>query len=95
MKIGFDYDGTISTEKGMELAKKHIQSGDTIYIISARAMKVGLLDVADKLNIPHSRVWATGSNKSKVEKVKSLGLDIFYDNNPDVINALPNIGRKF
>jgi hypothetical protein len=51
------------------------------------------------LGIPADRVYATGSNKAKVEKVSSLGIEIHTDNNPDVIeqvNALPKSrGIKF
>ena len=34
-----------------------------------------------------------GGNDKKIEKVLELGLDTFYDNNEDVINKLPNIGK--
>ena len=65
------------------------------YIISARSDKKGMLSTAKLLNIPESRVYATGSNKAKVEKIKELGIDKHYDNNPDVISELPNIGILF
>jgi len=65
------------------------------HIISARHDKKGMLSTAKMLNIPESRVYATGSNKAKVEKIKELGIDKHYDNNPDVISELPNIGILF
>lgn len=95
MKIGFDYDGTLSTSKGKELATQNIKAGDAVYIISARSMKTGLIATADKLGIPHNRVFATGSNPNKIKKVQELGLDQFVDNNPDVISQLPGVGKKF
>lgn len=88
----FDYDGVISTDKGKELASK---TKGTIYIISARRLKNDMLNVAYKLGIPSSRVYATGSNKAKVEKIKELGINKHYDNNPDVIKELGSIGKLF
>jgi len=78
-KVSFDYDDTLSTAKGKEMAKSAIFRGDTVYIISARRDKSGLLATADELGIPHSRVFATGSNKAKEEKVKELGITRHID----------------
>lgn len=94
-KISFDYDGTISTAKGTELAQRFIDKGDTVYIISARSRKAGMLDKADQLGIPHSRVYATGSNKAKIQKILDLNIVKHYDNNPDVIKELGSIGVLF
>ena len=94
-KISFDYDETLSTERGKELAKRKISEGFTVYIISARNDAEGMFTTADELGIPHSRVYATGSNKAKVEKVKELGIKTHYDNNVDVVNELSGIGHKF
>lgn len=95
MKISFDYDGTLSTAKGTEMAKEFIAKGDDLYIISARHLKVGMVKKAQSLGIPVSRIYATGSNEEKIAKVKSLGIDEHYDNNKDVINQLDGIGRLF
>lgn len=92
IKTSFDFDGVLSTAKGKELAKS--TEGD-IYIISARQSRTGMLKVARSLNIPISRVIATGSNKSKIEKIKELGISKHYDNNHDVIKQLENIGIYF
>ena len=94
-KISFDYDDTLSTEKGKQLAKRLISEGNTIYIISARDSKDGMLSTASELGIPESRVYATGSNSAKVQKVKDLGINKHYDNNSDVIAQLDGIGAKF
>jgi hydroxymethylpyrimidine pyrophosphatase-like HAD family hydrolase len=91
-KISFDYDGTLSTKKGSDLAKELI-ADNTIYIISARSNKFGMISKAKELGIQLSRVYATGSNKEKIEKIKELGIDIHYDNNNDVVNELGNIGK--
>jgi len=94
-KVSFDYDDTLSTKAGKELAKKEIEAGMELYIISARNDKSGMLATADELGIPHDRVFATGSNKSKVEKIIELGIKKHYDNNQDVIDELGTIGEKF
>lgn len=94
-KVSIDYDETLSTERGKELAKRLIDEGKTIYIISARDSKDGMLSTAKELGIPESRVFATGSNKAKIEKVTSLDISKHYDNNSDVIKELGSIGEKF
>jgi len=94
-KVSFDYDDTLSTSRGKELAKKEIESGNTVYIISARSDKEAMLGVAKDLGIPEGRVYATGSNKAKVDKIKELGIQKHYDNNSDVIKELGSIGEKF
>jgi hypothetical protein len=94
-KVSFDYDDTLSTSRGKELAKKEIDAGNTIYIISARNEASAMYATADDLGIPHSMVYATGSNKAKVEKVKELGINKHYDNNADVIKELGSVGQKF
>lgn len=92
-KISFDYDETLTTKKGMDLAQRFIEQGADVYIISARQEKDGMLSRANQLEIPESRVYATGSNKAKIEKVKELQIETHYDNNTDVIKELGAIGR--
>lgn len=95
MKISFDYDETISTKKGGDLAKQLIADGNDVYIISARNLKVGMIYRAKSLGIPLSRVYATGSNENKIAKIKELKIETHYDNNSDVINQLGSIGKLF
>jgi hypothetical protein len=92
-KVSFDYDDTLTTDKGKELAKRKIEEGKTVYIISARHSVSNMLSTARELGIPLSRVYATGSNKAKVEKVLSLNIGTHYDNNTDVVNELKGIGK--
>ena len=94
-KVSFDYDDTLSTAKGKELAQKEIEGGSTVYIISARDSKEGMLSTANELGIAESRVYATGSNENKIAKIKELGITRHYDNNADVIDALGSVGQKF
>ena len=92
-KISFDYDDTLTTAKGMRLAMQYIEQGVDVYIISARGEKDGMLNRANRIGISESRIYATGSKKAKVEKVKELGITAHYDNNTDVIKELGEIGR--
>jgi hypothetical protein len=54
-----------------------------------------MLARANKAKILFSKVYATGSNKAKVDKVKELEISVHYDNNQEVVNQLPNVGRLF
>jgi hypothetical protein len=92
-KISFDFDDTLNTAKGKELAKSFKDA--QLYIISARDNKAGMYEVADEVGIPHFRIYALGSNDVKVYKVKDLGIKIHYDNNIDVIKQLPGVGKLF
>lgn len=94
-KISFDYDDTFSTQKGFNKAVQLINAGATLYIISARQEKDGMLPRATKAGIPESRVYATGSNKAKVDKVNQLGISKHYDNNADVVKELGSKGILF
>ena len=94
-KISFDFDKTLNTKEGKVLAKQLGESGAQLYIISARDNKEGMFDVADQVGIPHFRIYALGNNEVKIFKVKDLGINTHYDNNPDVIKQLPGIGKLF
>ena len=94
-RVSYDYDGVLSTDKGKAAADRDVKAGKVVYIISARQSVDGMLSTASELGIPKGRVYATGSNKAKVEKVKSLGIKVHKDNNPDVIKELSGIGKIF
>jgi hypothetical protein len=91
-KISFDYDGTLSTKKGTKLAKDLI-TNNSLYIISARSSKTGMIDKAREIGIPFNHIYATGSNEAKIAKIKELKIQTHYDNNNDVLNQLGSIGK--
>ena len=93
-KISVDWDETGSTDKGHKLIKNLISRGNTVYIITARNSKDGIIKTAKELGIPANRVIATGSNSNKVKKIKELGIKRHYDNNNDVIKALIGSGTQ-
>ena len=94
-KISFDFDGTLSTSEGKQLAKQFIDKGATVYIISARNSASGIYPIADELGINHNNVFAVGSNEAKVAKILNLSIVKHFDNNADVINELGKVGEKF
>lgn len=94
-KVSFDYDETLTNPRGMGLAMHEINSGSEVYIISARGNKAPMLNRAKELGIPASRVFAVGSNKEKIQKVKELRIIRHYDNNEDVIKELGSVGQQF
>lgn len=94
-KISFDYDSTLSTKKGTEIAKRLIAENNDLYIISARHLKSGMINKAKELGIPLNRVYATGSNTNKILKIKSLNIKTHYDNNENVIKQIQGIGKLF
>jgi len=93
-KISFDYDDTLTTGKGILALERALASGKVVYIISARQSPGGMFNLADDYGISHNKVYATGSNKAKLEKILELGITEHYDNNQDVIDQLNGIGKK-
>ena len=91
--ISFDYDGVLTTKKGMDLALKLRDRGHVLYIISARSHKTLLRSKAQLLGIPNSRIYATGSNKNKVATVIKLKLKNHYDSSSFVVNELGKVGK--
>lgn len=88
-KVSFDYDGTISKPKWQEKAMSLKESGKTVYIVTRRqdSDSEPVYAVADKIGIPHSRVYFT-NGKMKWETIKRLGIGTHYDNNPDEIKLI-------
>jgi hypothetical protein len=54
-----------------------------------------MLNKAKELGIPLNRVYATGSNTNKINKIKSLKIESHYDNNENVVKQLEGIGKLF
>lgn len=91
-KVSFDYDGTLTLKKYQDIAKKLIEDGVDVYIISASHTKQRMLKVANELGIDRSNIFALGSNSSKIEKIKDLKIIKHYDNNKEVIDELGIVG---
>lgn len=88
-KIGFDFDETLSTSRGKDLAKEYLSKNDELFIVTARQSdnSESVYKVADELGISHDKIFFT-NGKDKYEKVAELGLDKFYDNNTEQIKKI-------
>jgi hypothetical protein len=100
-KVSIDYDDTLSTDRGKELAKKLMQEGKDVSIITRRQSDQleEVKKVADELGIPRDKVHAT-DGKLKWETIKKLGIERHIDNNSKELEAiaenLPGVtGEKF
>lgn len=91
-KISFDYDGTLSTDHGKQLAMAKMKSGNEIWIITARRMgdDQSVFSVAEKLGIEREHIVFT-DGRDKWPFVKKYAIAIHYDNNPEQIDKI----RKF
>ena len=100
-KVSIDYDDTLSTDKGKELAKKLMQEGKDVSIITRRQADQmdEVYNTAKELGIPRDKVHAT-NGKLKWETIKKLGIERHIDNNSNELKAieenLPNVtAEKF
>lgn len=82
-KVSYDYDDTLETDRGQEMAKKDIKAGKSVYIVTRRQKTASaeVYAIADKLGIPHSKVIFTNGSY-KWQAIKHYGIGIHYDNNP-------------
>lgn len=91
-RVSFDYDGTLNRAVGIRKAMELVEKGVIVYIISARDSVNFMLKIARRVGIPVERIYAVGSNEKKIELVKKLKITTHYDNNVDVVRALPGVG---
>ena len=89
MKVSIDYDDTLSTPRGKELAKRLIREGREVYIITRRNenMPGPIYTVAKELGIPKDRVHFT-NGFLKWKTIKRLGINTHYDNNSNEIQKI-------
>lgn len=88
LRVSFDYHDTLTTDKGKKLLEKEFGENNLIYIISAAKDIEELLPFAEKYGIRKDRVFATGSNQNKVDKIKELKIVRHYDNAQQVKDIL-------
>jgi hypothetical protein len=84
LRVSFDYHDTLTTDEGKRLLEKELKDNNLIYIISAAHDINELLPFAEKHGIRKDRVFATGSNYNKVDKIKELDIVRHYDNSSQV-----------
>jgi hypothetical protein len=88
-KVSFDFDDTLSTKRGQDIAKRLISEGKTVYIVTRRQETASeeVYKVAYELGIPKSRVHFT-NGELKWKTIKRLGIDTHYDNNENEVNNI-------
>ena len=95
-KVSFDWDGTLTTDRGIAALENELRRGSIIYLISARnTITREIATLTNKYRIPSSNIFLTGSNIQKVEKVKELGIKRHYDDNPLVRQQLGTVAQTF
>lgn len=89
MKVSFDFDGTVATKKGYELAQQYIQQNNQVYIITRRRKEFNdpVLNVAKSLGIPRNRVIFT-NGEMKWKTILKLGIELHIDNNPEELKLI-------
>ncbi len=86
-KVSYDYDDTLSTEKGQKQAIADIKAGKQVYIITRRQKSQEVLDIASKLGIPQSKVIFT-NGQLKWSAIKHYGIGTHYDNNQNEVDKI-------
>jgi len=80
MKVSFDFDGTLERPIIQQMAKKHINAGDEVFIITRRCPEDSddVYSVASKLGIPNDKCLFT-CKEWKWRTIGDLGIDLHYE----------------
>jgi hypothetical protein len=89
MRISFDYDDTLTTAKGQQMAARYIAARDNVFIITARQQSNGgpVYEMAKKLGIKRENVYFTGG-RDKWQTIKRLRINKHIDNNQEQIDLI-------
>lgn len=89
MRVSFDFDGVLTTDRGKRMLVAAQKRGDTVYIVTARplAWKKKVMDFAKAYGIPVTRVIFT-SVGHKWEVIDQRNIDKHIDNNPDELELI-------
>ena len=94
MKVSFDYDDTLTTDKGKELLRRRQQQGDEIYIITARRRSVEVIDFARQYGIKNIYFTDNGHDFYFEERVKLFDKSYFeklaQECNLNILNTFGN-----
>lgn len=88
MPISFDYDGTLSTSKGKELAKKFISEGKDVRILTARNSQDDNSDLnSTATDLGIDKIYYT-NGRDKWSFVLKYGIKEHYDNNKEQVDKI-------
>lgn len=88
-RISFDFDDTLTTAKGQDMARRFLAANDEIFIITARTQSNGgpVYSMAEKLGIKKENVYFT-AGKHKWMLVKRLRIEKHIDNNEEELQLI-------
>lgn len=88
-RISFDFDDTLTTAKGQDMARRYLAANDEIFIITARTQSNGgpVYAMAEKLGIKKENVYFT-AGKHKYMLVNRLRIDKHIDNNEEELQLI-------
>jgi hypothetical protein len=86
-RVSIDYDDTLSTQRGKDLARRLLNEGkDLVVVTRRRDSEMGIVNkVAKELGI--DKVYNT-NGQLKWKKLKELGIQRHIDNNQDELDAI-------
>jgi hypothetical protein len=89
MRISFDYDDTLTTSKGQQMASRYVAAKDNVFIVTARQQSNGgpVYEMAKKLGIKRENVYFTGG-RDKWQTIKRLRINKHIDNNQEQIDLI-------
>ena len=88
MPISFDYDGTLSTKKGKEMAAKFISDGKDVRILTARNIADDNSDLeATAKNLGIDTIYYT-NGRDKWSFIIKYGIKEHYDNNQEQVDKI-------
>jgi len=101
LRISFDFDGVLSTNKGQEIAKQELERGNTVLVVTKRSPFKNadeVFSVCDLIGIKRENIHFTNGSW-KWKQIDHLMTDIHYDDQTeeiDRINKYTNVlGKLF
>ena len=95
-KVSFDWDGVLTTERGRNLFKNEINRGNEVFIVSSRnTAPKEMQEFIRKYTLNPTRVYTVGSDRNKIERIKSLGIERHYDDNFQIRRELGKVAAMF
>ena len=87
--VSIDFDDTLSTKEGQDMAKGLLDKGIELHIVTRRNQDDSgeVYKVADELGIPHDKIHFT-NGELKWKTIKALGITKHIDNNQKEIDAI-------
>lgn len=92
-RVSFDFDDTLTREEVLNYACELIELGVDVWIVTSRHIShwYEVIQVADKIKLPHYRVIFTGGYK-KEKVIRSLGFSFHLDDDLSELSLLPFVG---